>query len=445
MTTQTDTTPAPTRKTTAGNYFVSNYPPFSFWSPDRRVEALEALGRKPVPGTPLGVYVHLPFCRKRCHFCYFRVYTGKDAKRDRVTQYVDSVLEELDLYARTPLIAGRRPRYVYFGGGTPSFLTPEQLAQLFDGMKRILPWDEVEEVTFECEPGTLDEEKLRALHLLGVTRLSLGIENFDDEILAANNRAHRSREIYRAYEHARSIGFHQINIDLIAGMLNETAENWQQTAEKAIELGADCVTIYQMEIPYNTTIYAEMRDRGAEVAPVADWPTKRAWVASAYEQLERAGYTVTSAYTAVRDPETFRFQYRDYLWTGADMASLGISSFGHFQGTHYQNEKDFGPYRERLARGELPIHRALTMTDEERFVREAILQMKRGRLDRGYFLEKFGEDILVRFDEPLRSMREGNLAAVDEGGVTLSREGLLRADELLHGFFLPQHRRARYT
>ncbi len=437
--------PAASKATAAGNYFVANYPPFSFWKPERRGEALAALEGPPEPGTPLGLYVHIPFCRKRCHFCYFRVYTGAGAKRDRVTSYLDAVLAEMALYASRPLIAERRPRFVYFGGGTPSFLSPAQLERLFGGLKNSLPWDDAEEVTFECEPGTLDDEKLSALKDLGVTRLSLGIENFDDEVLRAGGRAHQSREIYRAYEFARAIGFRQINIDLIAGMLNETEANWRRCVRKAVELAPDCVTIYQMEIPFNTTIYHEMRERGELTAPVADWPTKRAWVAHAFEELERAGYTVTSAYTAVRDPKTFRFTYRDYLWTGADMVALGVASFGHFRGAHYQNEKDFGPYVDRVARGELPIHRALGMTGEEKMLREMLLQMKLGRIDRAYFQRKFGADVLARFAGPLGQLcREGWLSIGDDG-VELTRPGLLRVDELLPSFFLPQHQGARYT
>lgn len=223
-------------KTTVGNYFVANYPPFSFWRPERRNEAFEALEKEPEPGTPLGLYVHIPFCRKRCHFCYFRVYTGRDAKLKRVSTYVDSALRELDLYAAKPLFQGRRPSYIYFGGGTPSFLSPDQMAHLFEGLKASMSWDDVEEVTFECEPGTLNEEKLDFLRGSGVTRLSLGIEHFDDEILKANGRAHLSKEINRAYTYARSIGFRQINIDLIAGMLNETDDKWQDCVRRTIEL-----------------------------------------------------------------------------------------------------------------------------------------------------------------------------------------------------------------
>jgi oxygen-independent coproporphyrinogen-3 oxidase len=432
-------------KTTAGNYFVANYPPFSFWRPERTGEVLAALAEPPTPGTPLGIYLHLPFCRKRCHFCYFKVYTGREAKNDRVRAYVEALLDELELYARSPLISGRRPRYVYFGGGTPSFLSPRELEQLFHGMKQLLPWDDVEEVTFECEPGTLNDEKLSTLRGLGVTRLSLGIENFDDEILRSNGRAHLSKEIHRAYQFARSIGFPQINIDLIAGMLNETEANWRQCVRQAIELAADCVTIYQMEIPFNTTIYQQMHEQGQIVAPVADWPTKRAWVDYAFAELEHAGYTVTSAYTAVRNPQTFRFLYRDYLWQGADMVALGVSSFGHLRGTHYQNEKEIQPYLDRLRRRELPIHRALGMTEEEKLIREVILQMKRGRLQRAYFREKFATDILTRFAPALDRLRQAGYVTIDAEGVLVARSGLLRVDELLQEFFLSQHQHARYT
>ena len=111
-----------------------------------------------------------------------------------------------------------------------------------------------------------------------------------------------------------------------------------------------------MEVPFNTKIYKEMHEKGEIVAPVADWPTKRASVDYAFSELEKAGYTMTSGYTAIRNPTVNRFQYREYL-SAVDMMALGVASFGHFRGTHYQNEKDFGPYVELAARSELPIAR----------------------------------------------------------------------------------------
>ena len=286
------------QETTAGNYFVSNYPPFSFWRPEALGEVDAALNRSPEADTPLGLYLHIPFCRKRCHFCYFRVYTDKDATA--IKGYLDLALAELELYAARPFIGGRKPQFVYFGGGTPSYLSESQLAHLTDRMKAILPWDEAEEVTFECEPGTLTDHKLKAIRELGVTRLSLGVENFSDHILDINGRAHRSKEIRRAYGYARELEFPQINIDLIAGMVEETEANWQNCVRQTIELAPDSVTIYQMEVPYNTGIYQEMKAQGKLVAPVADWKTKRAWVSYAFGELEKAGFHVASGYTAVR-------------------------------------------------------------------------------------------------------------------------------------------------
>src|SRR5215210_4276603 len=372
-------------KTEAGNYFVATYPPFSFWDAETAGRVRDLLNRPATPEVPLGVYFHVPFCRKRCHFCYFRVYTDKNA--EQIKEYLDAGIEELKLYAASPLIAGRKPNFVYFGGGTPSYLSVSQLQSLTGRMKELLPWDEVEEVTFECEPGTLTEQKLAALREIGVTRLSLGVENFDAHILEINGRAHRTNEIYRAYQYARSIGFPQINIDLIAGMVEETDENWRENVRKTIELQPDSVTIYQMEVPYNTGIFKQMKAEGKLTAPVADWHTKRGWVDYAFAEMEKAGWTVTSGYTAVRDPAKTKFVYRDQLWTGADLIGLGVASFSHIAGTHFQNLTEFTQYLEAIQRGDLPVSRAMTTTEEERMIRELILQLKLGRVSRSYFQE----------------------------------------------------------
>ena len=451
--------PAENEPTSAGNYFVSNYPPFSLWTPDRAGEAIDRLGREARPGTPLGLYIHIPFCRKRCHFCYFRVYTDKN--KDDIRDYLDAVTGEAEILARQPFVAGRKLNFVYFGGGTPSYLSTKQLAGLVAGLERVLPWDEVEEVAFECEPGTLNEGKLKAIRDFGVTRLSLGIENFDDGILEVNNRAHKSKEVYRAYQWSRAAGFEQINIDLIAGMVGETTENWRRCVDKAIELQPDAVTIYQMEVPHNTTIYRQMQQHGDATAPVADWPTKRAWVAEAFESLEAAGYTIGSAYTAVRNTANTKFVYRDALWSGADMLGIGVSSFGHLDGVHYQNHHDIVPYVSAVAgmaagtsgtpgtpgtpATDHPIYRAMTMTDEERMIRQFILQLKVGHLQRKPFLERFGTDVFARWGDTLRQYRDEGFLTFDEDALRLTRRGLLEVDRLLHAFFLPEHRGIRYS
>ena len=434
------------KQTTVGNYFVSNYPPFSFWKPEFVPEMEAALERRPAArqgeeGTPLGVYLHIPFCRKRCHFCYFKVYTDKDSAAIR--GYIEAALGELALYAGEPAVAGRKANFVYFGGGTPSYLSVDQLGQLADGMKKLVSWEEVEEVTFECEPGTLTRHKLEAIRKMGVTRLSLGVENFDDHILEINGRAHHSKEIGRAYAFARDLGFPQINIDLIAGMVEETEGNWKECVRKTIEMSPESVTIYQMEVPYNTGIYQAMKAGGKLAAPVADWDTKRAWVGWGFAELEKAGYTVGSAYTAVKNKAATKFLYRDRLWAGADLIGLGVAAFGHLQGTHYQNEHDFEPYVRALRAGRLPIYRAMTPSAEERMIREFILQLKLGETRCDYFQKKFGVDARERFAGALRRIEDWGFGAVAGGTVRLNREGLLQVDRLLWEFFLPQHHGTR--
>ena len=433
-------------QTEVGSYFVATYPPFSVWTPEAvERDALPALQSPPVQGVPLGLYLHIPFCRKRCHFCYFRVYTDKNAQE--VNEYLDVLAREWELYAARPAIAGRPLNFVYFGGGTPSFLSTTQLGGLVNRLKAVTPWDQAEEVTFECEPGTLTEPKLAAIRAMGVTRLSLGVENFSDEILELNGRAHRSPEIGRAYAYARSLDFPQINIDLIAGMLGETEENWRTCIEKTLELQPDSITIYQMELPFNTTISADLlKGTNRFSQPVANWATKRRWVQEAFAALEANGYTVGSAYTAVKDKSRTRFVYRDRLWQGADMAGLGVASFGHINGVHVQNEDTWEAYSAAIRRDQVPLHRAYKPTRDERLIRELILQLKLGSIKPTYFREKYGVNVLDRFRDQFNSLSEsGDLQTATEQIVALTRQGLLHVDALLARFFLPQHAGIRYT
>jgi oxygen-independent coproporphyrinogen-3 oxidase len=431
-------------QTALGSYFVANYPPFSVWTAENLAEARVALQSHPAD-VPLGVYLHIPFCRKRCHFCYFRVYTDKNARQ--VEEYLGLVGAEWDLYLDTPAIAGRPVHFVYVGGGTPSFLSTSQLRTLVTRITARTPWTDAAEITFECEPGTLSETKLAAIRGFGVTRLSLGVENFDDRVLELNGRAHRSPEIFRVFEQARRLQFPQINIDLIAGMIGETEANWQACIQRTLELSPDSVTVYQMELPFNTTITGNLLKGPGDVGgTLANWATKRRWVAEAFAALEAAGYHLSSAYTAVKDPARARFIYRDRLWEGADLVGLGVASFGHVNQVHLQNLDKWETYGAAVNAGELPLGRAYRPSGDERLIREFILQLKRGSLRPQYFRDKYGADPLVRFADQLASLdAEGYLAETSPARIALTRDGLLRVDSLLHRFFLPHHTGIRYT
>ena len=425
-----------------GNLFVANYPPFSFWNAGALPRVHAALAARPRPATDFGLYLHLPFCRKRCKFCYFRVFTEMDSAR--INSYLDALGREIEIYAQLPATAGRRPRFVYFGGGTPSLLSVRQLSGLVERIRRVMPWDGVEEVTFECEPGTLTRSKLRAVRDFGVTRLSLGIENFDDEILRANGRAHLSAEIYRVLPWIRELAFEQLNIDLIAGLLGESWKTWRESVRKTLDAAPDSVTIYQLELPYNTDFSKSVLD-GSLGQPLADWQTRRAWQEHAFAALTAAGYELSSAYTLVRRDKPCRFVYRDAVWHGCDMLGTGISSFSHVNGCHFQNTATWGEYLAELAAGRLPLERGFVPGPQELLTREVALQLKLGQLDTGYFQGKFGVDVRVEFAAAWDRLRRRGMLRRTSDRIELTRAGLLRVDQLLTELYDPRYRNARYT
>jgi oxygen-independent coproporphyrinogen-3 oxidase len=428
-------------KTEVGSYFISNYPPFSQWRPELLGE-IEAAMHAPPQDVPLGLYLHIPFCRKRCKFCYFRVYTDKNAHD--VETYVSALSREIELVSRLPVMGGRPFRFVYFGGGTPSFLSARQLTSLVDRLRANINWDKAEEVTFECEPGTLSQQKVQTLKELGVTRLSLGIENFSDAILEENGRAHLSGEVYKSWEWIQAAGFPNVNIDLISGMVGENWDNWKDCIRKTIKLSPESVTIYQMELPFNTVYSKDILGNQTET-PVADWPTKRAWLSYAYDELQAAGYHISSAYTLVKHPTNVSFSYRDNLWRGSDLLATGVASFGHVSGVHYQNKADWGDYIGDLEQGKLPLWRAMRPTKHQLLIREMILQLKKGWLDAAYFRRKFGVEILDEWREVWNEHISEGMLTVDGDRIELTRDGLLHADALLPPFFEPEHQGVRYT
>ena len=431
------------KQTTVGSVFVSNYPPYSTWNDDAVSDVHQALGAQPLPDATLGLYLHIPFCRKRCKFCYFRVYTDKNSSE--IDTYLNALAKEIELYSRQPAIADRPLRFVYFGGGTPSYISVKHLTTLVDRIKKVMSWDATEEVAFECEPGTLTQKKLVAIKEIGVTRLSLGVENLNDEILAENGRAHLSKEVYRIDPWIKELRFDQVNIDLISGMIGETWESWRDTVQKTIDLDPDSITVYQLELPFNTVYSKDIL--GGDALPVADWKLKREWHQYAFEQFDQAGYAQSSAYTVLKKDKPCQFVYRDAVWQGSDMIGTGVASFSHLSGIHFQNAPSWGDYLSNLDEDKLPVYRALKPTDAEKLTREMILQLKIGTIRPSYFKSKFDADILTLYSDAYRKLQNDGMLHfnADADEIQLTQRGLLQVDGLLPNFYAPEYQNTRYT
>lgn len=427
----------------AGNYFVSAYPPFSCW----KKEHLPALQQKLATHTqgailPFGVYVHLPFCVERCAYCYYLSYAGKS--RPQMDAYLDALRRELSAYSQQAYFKNRRLDFVYFGGGTPSTLSTRQIRRLLNAMRAIFPWTAVREATFECSPKTVTKPKLHALKEAGITRISLGIQQLNDEVLKKNDRVHLVRDIRRAYSLIQQIGFHTVNIDLMAGLVGETDASFFESLERVIEMSPESITIYQLEMPFNTPLFRNFR-HGNIGNSLASWETKRARLAQAYMRLTEQGYHLRSAYTAVRDSGHEPFVYQEAQYRGVDLLGVGVSAFSYLDGIHHQNLTSLETYLEQLKQDRIPYERAYVLTKDERMIREFILQLKLGKVNRNQFIQKFDVDIFERFDNTIYEFIRQNLIRRTDEGLRLTRTGLLQVDRMLSQFYLPEHQDIRYS
>ena len=307
-----------------------------------------------------------------------------------------------------------------------------------------MSWSEAREISFECAPKSVTPEKLHILRDAGVNRISLGVQQLDDDILKTNGRVHLTSDVERAYRRIRETGFDVVNLDLIVGLVGETDETFFSSLERTMAMAAESLTIYQLEIPLNTPLYRAWRE-GSLSSPPPSWPTKRERLLAAYARVAEAGYTWRSAYTAVRDPERHRFVYQDEQYAGADLIGVGASSFSHLQGVNHQNFAGPRRYVDAVTQGRLPTWRGYRMSGDERLVREFVLQLKLGRVELGPLRLKYGIDVLKRFEIPLVEARDGGLVAWDEAVIEVRPEGLVRVDRMIPAFYRQEHRSIRYS
>lgn len=374
--------------------------------------------------THAGLYIHIPFCRSRCSYCDFATGIYQD---DLASSYVRAVIDEIAMTRH----AGARVGTVYFGGGTPSLLTPAQLDQILSALHRQFQIDSGPEVTVEMNPGTINSDQLRAFRKLGVNRASFGAQTFDDAELAKLGRSHSSADTLKTFHELRAAGFDNVSFDLIAGLPGQTLAGWQRNIEQSLALEPEHLSFYLLEVHSGTPLADHIR-RGLQPAPDEDlaavmyeWMLGRA-AAAGYEHYEISNLSKPG----------FSSRHNTKYWTGAPYFGFGCSAHsfdGHAR--RWSNERDVRRYVETVEQGVSPVVEEQELTEADLRAEALFLGMRMMRgVDIREYNEMFGVDLRADHRDDLERFREAGLVEFDGDLVRLTRNGALMSNEVFAAF-----------
>jgi oxygen-independent coproporphyrinogen-3 oxidase len=413
--------------------FIASYPPF---------ESLTADGVSGIwDQRRFGLYVHLPYCRKRCTFCFYKVYTNRNAMP--IDRYLAALFREIDAYAARTELHTRRVDTLYFGGGTPTLLSEVELRELMARLRESFDLSRVVEFTCESEPGTLTEEKVATLRELGVTRLSMGVQTMDDDLLRKNGRSHSSDGVYRALGWARKNAFPVINLDLMSGVIDETPETWNHSLQALIDLDIEHISIYRMEIYKNSLLYAA----GYTGPGVGGVPTDEEELAlwhQAVDKLESAAYTQVNGHAFIKKPEHDHTHRIDTWGNDGEVLGMGVGSYSYLNNCVFQNTSDWGNYVGRLHDGLSAVTRSTRLNSRQKMAREVILGLKLLRLDRTTFRLRHGFDAVDLYQPQINGLVARGLLEVTDDAIELTRRARPYVDVICSLFYLPEHAAHRF-
>jgi oxygen-independent coproporphyrinogen-3 oxidase len=313
---------------------------------------------------PIGLYIHVPFCRTRCHFCafYLRIH-----REDQAQMYMESLAREIQLYETLNSLGGRRLDSVYLGGGTPTTLRPDQLYSMLDLVRNDLGVQEGAEVTVEAHPDTVTEEGFRGLISAGFNRISFGVQSLDDGELIRIGRRTVSESARVAVALARAAGFTNINLDLMYGLPGQTVESWLSTLEQAIALEPTHLSCYALTVEDGTRLRKDI-GRGDRNEP--DAVLQNAMEDEAVRRLAKAGF---ERYEISNFSRTgYACRHNLHYWRGDDYLGLGPSAQSYLNGCRFGNVEDLEVYHRALEAGRAPVAESAHLSPEQRR-REAVV------------------------------------------------------------------------
>jgi len=384
------------------------------------------------PAVPVpGLYVHVPFCAHKCHYCDF--YSITHQPESRMVHFVDLLLKE----AATWTAPGRpcpRPRTIFFGGGTPSLLPLEQMQRLLIGLRSVFDCSDCDEWTIEANPATITNEYCHMLHENSVTRISMGAQSFDRAELAVLERRHDPDDVPRGLALARAAGIKRLNIDLIFAICGQNLDSWSRSLNAALALRTGHLSCYGLTYEPNTAL--AVRRRLGRVQAV-DAETELAMLFQTRCRLAEAGLPAYEISNYAQPGEECRHNL--LYWSGGDYIGLGPSAASHVQGWRWKNAPHLGDWESAVESAESPAADVEHLSPLRRAGELAMLSL---RLSRGLvyedFSRAFGIDAKKIFADPIARYSQLGFLHADIRGARLTDSGIAVADSLAVEFMLDE-------
>lgn len=371
----------------------------------------------------ISLYIHIPFCKQRCFYCDFPTFAGKERFRE---EYVEALIKEIEDKCSNYLI-----KTIFIGGGTPSYLEEKELEKLLIAVSKLNLSDELE-YSMECNPGTVNEDKLKTMKKYGINRISFGLQSCNDQLLKKIGRIHTFKEFLENYNLARKVGFNNINVDLMYGLPNLTIQDWKNTLEKICELKPEHISAYSLIIEEGTAFYKLYEKDKLELPSedderVMDKLTKNILRANGYHQYEISNFAF--------DGE--ECEHNKVYWSLGEYIGVGSASSSYIDGYRLVNTSNINDYIEKISNNISPVIDKYenSIEDEmEEFVFMG-LRMVSG-IDLLKFKKRFGVDINSIYKEVIEKNIKDGLLGVEENKMFLTAKGMELSNSVMSDFIL---------
>lgn len=363
----------------------------------------------------IALYIHIPFCEKKCHYCDFNSYSGKN---HLVDDYIKALKKEMQQYGE--IIKGHSVATVFFGGGTPSILTGEQMAEIMETLRRYYTLEEQAEISMEANPGTLNFHKLKAYYESGINRLSMGLQSCQNHLLKTLGRIHSFEEYVKNLEDARKAGFTNINTDLMFSLPGQTERDWQESLEKIVSLGIPHISAYSLIVEEGTPFFSWVENKKI-ILP--DEEVDMNMYHYTIEYLKSKGYHHYEISNYAKNG--FECKHNITYWHNEHYIGLGAGAHSYFDQKRFNNFADIDKYIHLLGEGSSPVEEEILVSKNDEIAETMFLglRMMEGISIDGFF-KRFHTTPLAIYEDTLEKLRKQGLIQWDEKGIWLTSKGI---------------------